>query len=132
MLKLKTAKMPMQEILLLFYKKLISSNKKTKYVAKIGSIIYALVDTQIDIAFATSMVSRFANCFKPDHFSAINHILRYLAGSQDKNIIFKKKPELCIIRYLDFNWVGDHVNKRSILRFDFTLNGRFINYNLKK
>lgn len=45
MLKAKTVKTPMQEIPLLPYEKPGSSNKKTKYAAKIRSIIYAIVET---------------------------------------------------------------------------------------
>lgn len=50
----------MQEIPLVSYKKLVSSNKKTKYMVKIGFIIYAIVKTQINIAFVVLMVSCYA------------------------------------------------------------------------
>ena len=39
--------------------------------------MYAMVETQIDIAFAISMVSRFAKNLELDHFSAVDQILRY-------------------------------------------------------
>lgn len=58
-MKDKTAKISMQEILLLLDKKLVYFNKKTKYVAKIGSIIYIIVEIQIHIMFATSNINRF-------------------------------------------------------------------------
>lgn len=94
MLKAKTVKIPMRETLLLPYKKPVFSNKKLKYMAKIGSIMYAIVETGIDIAFATSMVSCFTKNPGPDHFSAVDQILKYLAGSQDREITFGGKSEL--------------------------------------
>lgn len=71
----------MQKTFLVPYKKLISSNKKTKYMVKIGSIKYPIVKTQIDITFAILMVSNFAKNPGLDHFSTINQILRYLTDS---------------------------------------------------
>ena len=91
MLKAKSVKILMQETLLLLYKKLVSLTKKTKYMAKIGYIIYAIVETWIDIAFVTLMVSCFAKNLRPDYFSTIDQILRYLVGSQDKAILFGGK-----------------------------------------
>lgn len=99
MLKAKTAKILIRETLLIPYKKLVFFNKKTKYVTKIGSIMYPMVKTRIDIMFATSMVSHFAKNPGPDYFSAIDEILRYLANSQDKGITFGRKPELCLVGY---------------------------------
>lgn len=43
--------------------------EKIKYAAKIGSLIYTMVKTPINIAFATLMVSRFAENLGPDYFS---------------------------------------------------------------
>lgn len=49
----------MQEISLQLYKKEVLVSKKTKYAGKIGSIIYAMIETCTDITFVTSMVSHF-------------------------------------------------------------------------
>lgn len=72
MLKDKMAMIPMQKTLLVPYKKPVFFNKKTKYVAKIGCIIYAMVEIQIDIVFATSMLSCFVKNAEPDNFSVVN------------------------------------------------------------
>lgn len=56
-------------------------NQKDKIYAKIGSIMYVMVETHINIAFTKLMVSYFTKNLKPDHFSAVNQILRYLADS---------------------------------------------------
>lgn len=107
----------MRETPLVPYKKPISSNKKTKYAAKIGSIMYATVETRIAIAFATSMVSCFAKNLGPDHFSAVDQTLRYLADSQDRGIIFGGEPELRLVGYLDSEWAGDHADRKSTSGF---------------
>lgn len=93
----------MQEISLLFYKKLVTSIQKKKYAVKIRFIIYTIVKTYIDIVFTTSIISYFTKNSKLDYFSDIDQILKYLAGSQDKKIIFGNKSELWLVGYLDSN-----------------------------
>lgn len=131
-LNAKNAKTPMQETPLIHYEKSVSSNEKTKYVAKIGSIMYAMIETRIDIAFATSMVSCFAKNPRPDHFSAVDQLLRYLAGSPERAITFGGKSKLQLVGYSDFDWVGDHADRKSTSGFVFTLNGGPISYGSKK
>lgn len=82
--------------------------------------------------FATSMISWFAKNLRPNHFSAINQILTYLVDSQNRDITFGKKLELCLIRYFDSDWARDHTDKKLILWFVFTLNKGSIYYNSKK
>lgn len=74
---------------------------KTKYVIKIVSIIYAIVETWINIPFAILMISHFAKNLKPDHFSIVsNQILRYLANSLEKSITLEKNPNLSLLDIL--------------------------------
>ena len=93
--------------------------------------MYAMAETLIDIAFATPMISRFAKNSEPDHFSAVDQILRYLAGSQDRGIAFGGEPELRLVGFSDSEWAGDHADRNSTSRFVFTLNGGLISYGSK-
>lgn len=111
----------MRETSLLPYNKPVSLNEKTKYVTKLGSIIYTMIETQINIAFVMSMVS----CF-------VDQILRYLFGSPRKDIIFEREFKLNLIGYSNSDWAEDYSNRKSTLRFVFILNRRLISYNSKK
>lgn len=91
--------MLMQKIFLLPYEKPVSSNKITKYAAKIKSIMYAMLKTWIDIIFAMLIVSLYTKNPKPDQFSTMNQILRYFVGSLEKNIKFRGESKLNLIRY---------------------------------
>ena len=122
----------MQDTILLPSDTLTSELKKAKYLAKVGSIIYAIVEIRIDIAFLTSMVSKFANNASLEHFHAIDQILRYLAKSQDKGIIFKGEKELKLVGYLDLNWAGDYADRKFTSGFMFTLNKGLVSYASKK
>lgn len=91
-----------------------------------------MVKTQINIIFITLIISCFIKNLEPDYFSIMNQILRYLAGSQDKSVMFGRKSKFCLVWYLDSNWARNHADKKSISRFVFTLNREFINYSSKK
>ena len=110
----------------------ISDLEKAKYSAKVGSIIYTMVETRIDIVFATSMVSRFAKNLSSEHFNAIDQILRYLARSCERGIIFGGEKELKLVGYSDSDWAGDHADRKSTSGFVFMLNGGPISYASRK
>lgn len=74
-LKAKTAKILIQDIVFFPSNPPASEMEKAKYAAKVDSIIYAMVEIQIDIAFATSIVSQFTKNPSSEHFNAINQIL---------------------------------------------------------
>lgn len=130
--KVKTVKVLIQDTILLLFNMLISELEKAKYSTKFGLIIYAIVETYINITFTTSMVSRFAKNFSLEHFHTIDQILYYLARSQDKSIIFGGKEELKLIGYSDLGWAENHANWKSISGFIFRLNRRSVSYTFKK
>lgn len=47
------------------------------------------------------MVRYFVKNPRPDQFSIMNQILRYLAGNPEKDIIFGRESELNLVRYSD-------------------------------
>jgi hypothetical protein len=51
------------------------------YKAAVGSLMYAMVGTRPDLAFAVSTVSQFMAKAGPSHWMAVKRILRYLKGS---------------------------------------------------
>lgn len=106
--KAKTAKVLMRVLLL--SNMLTSELKKAKYLAKVGSIIYVMVKTRIDIAFTIFMVKRFAKNSSSEHFHTIDQILRWLTGSQDRGITFGEEEELKLVAYSDSDWAGDYTD----------------------
>lgn len=98
-LKTKTAKVSIQETI--FFPSYISAFKqeKAKYSAKIGLIMYAIIETRMNIAFATYIVSRFIKNPSLENFDIIDQILRYLAKSFDRDKIYGRDKKLKLIRY---------------------------------
>lgn len=131
-LKAKTAKTAIWKAPLLPYDKPVFSNKETKYITKIRSIMYAMIETWIDITFAMSIISRFGKNLGPNKFSVVDQILKYLADSPERGIILEGESKLNLVGYLDSDWAGDDSDIKSISGFVFTLNGGSISYGSKK
>jgi ATP-binding cassette subfamily B (MDR/TAP) protein 1 len=60
--------------------------KSVPYAPTVGSLMYAMVATQPDIAHAVGVVSRFMHNPGRPHWNAVKHMFRYLVGTQDYDI----------------------------------------------
>ncbi|KAL0458871.1 UNVERIFIED_CONTAM: Retrovirus-related Pol polyprotein from transposon TNT 1-94 [Sesamum latifolium] len=60
------------------------------YSNAIGSVMYLMVSTRPDIAYAVSCLSKFMSNAGMPHWEALKWLLRYLNGSMDIGIIFSK------------------------------------------
>lgn len=100
-----------------------SSFKKERYQGMTGSITFSMVETRPDIAFATSVASRFAKNPSHQHTEAVKTILRYLKGSRDQGITYGGQSKLKVEGYSDSDWAGDKESRKSTSGFIFILNG---------
>jgi len=60
-----------------------------EYQKLIGSLMYAMLGSRPDIAFAVSMVSRFAANPTAEHIIAAKRILRYLRGTLTYQLTYR-------------------------------------------
>ena len=97
-----------------------------------GSIMFSMVETRPDIAFATSLVSRFAKNPSHQHTEAVKTILKYLKGSKHRGITYGGDEELKIEGYSDSDWAGDKDSRKSTSGFIFMLNGGPISWCSKR
>nr|CAN78199.1 hypothetical protein VITISV_041785 [Vitis vinifera] len=79
---------------------------KVPYASAIGSLMYAMVCTRLDIAHAVGVVSRFMSRPGKQHWEAVKWILRYLKGSLDTCLCFTS-ASLKLQGYVDVDFAGD-------------------------
>jgi hypothetical protein len=60
-----------------------------KYQSIIDSLIYAMLGTRPDLAFAVSVVLRFSSNPDKTHIRAVERILRYLYNTADLGLVFR-------------------------------------------
>lgn len=94
-----------------------------------SSIIFLMVETRLDIAYATLVVSRFAKNLSYYHSKAVKTIFCYFKAIKDVGIIYRREQgeDLIIKRYLNSDWARDHVTRKSSSGFIFMLNDGPIN-----
>ena len=61
------------------------------YSNGVGSIMYDMVYSKPDLAYAVNMVSRFMTNPRPKHWEALKWVFRYLNGSLSSGLKFKRK-----------------------------------------
>jgi len=101
------------------------------YSRAIGSLMYAMLGTRPDIAFAVSVCSRYlANPGEP-HRKAVKHIMRYLRGSIDLELTFRGEIRP-LLGYTDSDWAGDTATRRSTAGYIFNIGSGAISWQSKR
>ncbi|KAK4404586.1 Retrovirus-related Pol polyprotein from transposon TNT 1-94 [Sesamum angolense] len=88
--------------------------EKIPYSNAIGSIMYLMVSTRPDIAYAVSCLSRFMSNPGTSHWEALKWLFRYLNGSNNYGIKFSKCSEgVKLMGHVDSNYANDRDSRRS-------------------
>lgn len=74
------------------------------------SLMFFMIETRLDIAFTTSVTSRYTKNLNHFYIEVKKIILRYLKGSKDQDIVYRGGT-LNIKDYSNLDWVGDKENK---------------------
>ena len=93
------------------------------YSSAVGSLMYAMVCTRPDLAYAVSSVSRYMHNPGKDHWSAVKWIFRYLKGTSNIGLVFDRSKAATngVIGYVDSDYGGDLDRRRSLSGYIFTL-----------
>ena len=87
---------------------------KVPYAYAIRSLICMMVCTRPDIAYAVSVVSRCLENPTVNDWCRVKRILRYLQGTKDYGIVYKKHIGSGVLNcYSDSDFGGDHETRRS-------------------
>lgn len=97
----------------------------------IGSLMYAMLGTRVDIAFSVSVLSRQLANPGPAHIKAVKRIMRYLKGISHLELVFRGtlKP---LTGYSDADWAGDLETRRSTSGFLFNIGSGAISWSSKR
>ena len=98
---------------------------KVPYASAIGSLMYAIMCTRLDIAHAIGVVSRYMSRPGKQYWEAVKWILRYLRGSIDTCLYFTG-ASLKLQGYVNADLANDIDSRKSTNEFVFTLGGTTI------
>jgi hypothetical protein len=92
------------------------------YREMVGSLMYAMVTTRFDIAFAVSLVCKFLSKPTKSRCDLVKHIYLYLRSDPGKKLRYKKGCTTELEGYVDASF-GMNANGTSTTGFVFTLGG---------
>lgn len=89
------------------------------YVSAIGSLMYAKVCTLSDSTFIMGMFSRYSSIPEMDHWIPIKRVMRFLQGTKDYMLVYRKSENLEIIGYSDSDLAGCVDKRKSTFGYFF-------------
>lgn len=103
----------------------------TMYKQVIGSLMY-ITTTRPDLQFAVSLLSRYMSKPTQLHLQAAKRMLRYLKGTLDFGIWYKRGGIGKLLAYTDSDFAGDIDGKKSTSGYVFLMNGEAVTWSSKK
>nr|GEW42722.1 retrovirus-related Pol polyprotein from transposon TNT 1-94 [Tanacetum cinerariifolium] len=100
---------------------------RVPYASAVGSLMFAMICTRLDIAHAVGVVSRYMAEPGREHWEAVKRILRYIKGNSDVVLCYGESG-LTIKGYVDSDYAGDLDGSKSTTGYVFTLSGRTVSW----
>ena len=102
------------------------------YASIVGSIMYAQTCTRPDISFVVDMLGRYQSNPRLDHWKAAKKVLRYLQGTKNHMLIYRRSNQLEVIGYSDSDYAGCIDTRKSTFGYIFLLAGGAISWKSAK
>ncbi|RVW64797.1 Retrovirus-related Pol polyprotein from transposon TNT 1-94 [Vitis vinifera] len=104
---------------------------KTYYKQVVGSLMY-LTTTRPDMMFVVSLISRYMENPTELHLQAAKRVLRYLQGTTEFGIFYRKGGDDELVTYTDSDHAGDLDERKSTSGYVFLLSSGAISWSSKK
>ena len=105
-----------------------SRMSRIPYASAIRSIMYAMICTRPDVAFAISLTSRYQANPGESHWAAVNTILKYLKRTKEMFLVYGGEEELVVRGYAGASFQTDRDDCRSQSGFMYVLNGGAVHW----
>jgi transposase InsO family protein len=105
-----------------------------QYQSAVGALMYAMLGTRPDLAFAVASLSQFSSNPGQPHWDAIKHVLRYMRGTTDYRLTYggRAGASLLFDGYCDSDWGSSKDDRRSVTGYTFMLGGGAVSWQSKK
>lgn len=103
----------------------------TYYKQMVGSLMY-MTATRPDLMYAVSLISRFMEAPTELHHQAIKKTLRYLKGTINYGMFYKKSEGKELVSFSDSDYAGDLDDRKSTSGYFFLLSGAAVSWSSRK
>jgi len=101
---------------------------RTLFQQIIGSLLYIMLRTRPDIAFAVTKLAQHAANPSKKHLDKAKYILRYLAGTVKYALVYKGASNKGLIAYTDSDYAADPVKCQSTTGYHLKLANGIISW----
>ena len=109
----------------------VDKQLQNKFQQIIGSLLYIMLGTRPDIAFAVTQLASHAANPSQDHYNKALYICRYLLGTRKYSLNFDGKSNKGLEAFVDSDWGSDPKSRRSITDYFFWLANGIISWQSK-
>ncbi|XP_051113714.1 secreted RxLR effector protein 161-like [Andrographis paniculata] len=102
------------------------------YASAVGSFMYVQVCTRPYISYAIEVLRRYQSNPGVDHWIAAKKVMRYLQGTKDFMLMYRKIDVLKMIGYSDSDYAGCIDTRKSISGYVFMLAGGAVSWRSAK
>lgn len=103
----------------------------TRYKQMVGSLMYLTV-TRPDLMYVVSLASRFMASPTEMHSQVLKRVLRYVKGTVNLGIFYKRRGDEMLLAYTDSDYAGDVNDRKSTSGYIFSLSGGAVSWTSKK
>src|SRR3954463_9010233 len=108
----KEAKTPMHSTCVLGKDEVSKKVDQKLYRGMIGFLLY-LTASKPDILFSVCLCARFQSDPRESHLTAVKRILRYLKGTTNIGLVYRRSKEYNLVGYCDADYAGDRIERKS-------------------
>jgi hypothetical protein len=105
-----------------------SQIEQIPYASIVGSLMYAQTCTIPDISFVVGMLGRYQSNPGLDHWKAAKKVLRYLQGTKDHMLTYRRLDHHEVNGYSDSDFVGCVDKRKSTFGYLFLLAGGAVSW----
>ena len=95
--------------------------KAIPYSSVVGSMMYTQVSTHPDIAFVVGLLGRYLSDLGQSHRKTAKKVLRYLPGTKDLLLTYRRTNTLEVVGFCDSDNVGYVDDKNSTSNYIFMM-----------
>jgi hypothetical protein len=106
----------------------INPELRSRYQTVIGSLLYLMLGTRPDIAFAVTKLAQYAARPSEDHLNKALYICRYLRGTSKYCLTYDGTSGEGLVACTDSDWASDHEQRRSQSGYFLKLAGGAISW----
>lgn len=110
-------------------KNVVNHMKNIPYDAALGSVMYAMICSRPNLAFAISVLNRFMSEPGEKHWATMEFLLKYLSGSTNLALVYgKHNSPNELYGYVDSDYASNKDNRKSTTAYFYTWCGNCISW----